>query len=81
MRGATALSRWVRCRRRVARAGSGADNAPLALRQPTADLADSLTTVVGHTGYDIDDLTADLHRFVFPLGLNDAEQPFGEPTP
>ena len=44
-------------------------------------LADSLTTFVGHPACDVDNLTADLHRFVFLLGLNDGEQLFGEPTP
>jgi hypothetical protein len=43
-------------------------------------LADSLTSFVGHAGYDIDELRADLHRFVFLLGLSDGEQLFGEPT-
>ena len=44
-------------------------------------LADSLTTFVGHRTYDVDELHADLHRFVFLLGLSDGEQLFGEPTP
>ena len=44
-------------------------------------LADSLTTFVGHPAYDVDNLAADLHRFVFLLGLNDGEQLFGEPIP
>jgi len=44
-------------------------------------LADSLTTFVGHPAYDVDNLAADLHRFVFLLGPNDGEQLFGEPTP
>ena len=44
-------------------------------------LADSLTTFVGHPAYDTNNLAADLHRFVFLLGLNDSEQLFGEPTP
>jgi hypothetical protein len=43
-------------------------------------LAD-ITTFVGHPGYPIDQLAADLHRFVFLLGLNDGHQLFGEPTP
>lgn len=41
-------------------------------------LADSLTTFVGHTGHTADELRADLHRFVFLLGLSDGEQLFGE---
>ena len=44
-------------------------------------LADSLTAFVGHRAYHVDELAADLHRFVFLLGLNDGEQLFGEPTP
>jgi hypothetical protein len=44
-------------------------------------LADSLTAFVGHPAYDVDNLAADLHRFVFLLGLNNGEQLFGEPTP
>ena len=44
-------------------------------------LADSLTNYVGHDRYDLDELRADLHRFVFLLGLSDGEQLFGEPTP
>ena len=44
-------------------------------------LADSLTAYVGHEAYDVDQLHADLHRFVFLLGLSDGEQLFGEPTP
>jgi hypothetical protein len=43
-------------------------------------LTDSLTTFVGHTGYSVDDLTGDLHRFVFLLGLSDGEELFGETT-
>ena len=44
-------------------------------------LADNLTAFVGHPGYHIDQLAADLHRFVFLLGLSDGDQLFGEPTP
>jgi hypothetical protein len=44
-------------------------------------LTDSLTAFVGHPAYDVENLAADLHRFVFLLGLNDGEQLFGEPTP
>jgi hypothetical protein len=43
-------------------------------------LADSLATLVGHDALGVDDLHADLHRFVFLLGLSDGEQLFGEPT-
>jgi hypothetical protein len=44
-------------------------------------LANSLTAFAGHHAYDVDELHADLHRFVFLLGLSDGEQLFGEPTP
>jgi hypothetical protein len=44
-------------------------------------LADSLTGFVGQDTYRINELHADLHRFVFLLGLNDGEQLFREPTP
>jgi hypothetical protein len=44
-------------------------------------LADSLARHLGHTGYTIDELHGDLHRFVFLLGLSDGKQLFGEPTP
>ena len=44
-------------------------------------LTDSLTAFVGHRGYDVDELAANLHRFVFLLGQSDGEQLFGEPTP
>ena len=44
-------------------------------------LADSLTAFVGHRTYNVDELHADLHRFVFLLGLSDGQQLFGEPTP
>ncbi len=43
-------------------------------------LADSLANYIGHHGYDLDALRADLHRFVFLLGLSDGEELFGEPT-
>jgi hypothetical protein len=36
---------------------------------------------VGQDTYTIDTLYADLHRFVFLLGLNDGQQLFGDPTP
>jgi hypothetical protein len=44
-------------------------------------LTDSLTAFIGHPAYDVENLAADLHRFVLLLGLNDGEQLFGEPTP
>jgi hypothetical protein len=44
-------------------------------------LADSLTAFVGHPSCNLDQLAADLHRFVFLLGLSDGEQLFGEPAP
>ena len=44
-------------------------------------LADSLAAFVGHPAYGIEALRADLHRFVFLLGVSDGEELFGEPTP
>jgi len=44
-------------------------------------LTDSLTAFIGHPACDVENLAADLHRFVLLLGLNDGEQLFGEPTP
>jgi len=44
-------------------------------------LADSFAAFVGHPAYDTDALRADLHRFVFLLGVSDGEELFGEPTP
>jgi hypothetical protein len=44
-------------------------------------LADSLASFVGHTACNADALRADLHRFVFLLGVSDGEELFGEPTP
>jgi hypothetical protein len=44
-------------------------------------LADSFTAFVGHPAYNTDALCADLHRFVFLLGVSDGEELFGEPTP
>jgi hypothetical protein len=43
-------------------------------------LADSLTNFVGHDRYDLDELHANLHRFVFLLGFSDGHQLFGEAT-
>jgi hypothetical protein len=44
-------------------------------------LASSLAAYVGHDAYRVDELHADLHRFVFLLGLSDGEHLIGEPTP
>jgi hypothetical protein len=44
-------------------------------------LADSFTAFVGHPAYHTDALCADLHRFVFLLGISDGEELFGEPAP
>ena len=44
-------------------------------------LADSLAAYVGHTGYNTENLRADLHRFVFLLGISDGEELFGDLTP
>jgi hypothetical protein len=40
-------------------------------------LADSLAAFVGHPAYSIEALRADLHRFVFLLGISDGEELFG----
>jgi len=44
-------------------------------------LADSFAAFAGNPAYDTDALRADLHRFVFLLGVSDGEELFGEPTP
>ena len=44
-------------------------------------LADSFAAFVGHPAYNTGALCADLHRFVFLLGVSDGEELFGEPTP
>jgi hypothetical protein len=44
-------------------------------------LADSLAAFIDHDRYNLDELHADLHRFVFLLGLSDGKQLFGETTP
>jgi len=44
-------------------------------------LAGSLAAFAGHTAYDTDTLSADLHRFAFLLGASDGEELFGDPTP
>ena len=46
-------------------------------QKPTLD--HSLATFAGHTAYNTDQLRADLHRFVFLLGISDGEQLFSEP--
>ena len=43
--------------------------------------AGSLAAFVGHPAYNTDSFCADLHRFVFLLGVSDGEELFGEPTP
>ena len=43
--------------------------------------AESLAAFVGHPAYGIETLRADLHRFVFLLGISDGEDLFGEPAP
>jgi hypothetical protein len=48
-------------------------------QKPTLD--HSLATFAGHSAYNTDQLRADLHRFVFLLGISDGEQLFGDPTP
>jgi len=44
-------------------------------------LAQSLAAFAGHPAYGIEALRADLHRFVFLLGVSDGEELFGEPAP
>jgi hypothetical protein len=44
-------------------------------------LAGSLAAFVGHPAYNTGALRADLHRFVFLLGVSDGEELFGEPAP
>jgi hypothetical protein len=44
-------------------------------------LAGSLAAFVGHPAYNTQALRADLHRFVFLLGVSDGEELFGEPPP
>ena len=44
-------------------------------------LNNSLATFVSHPGCNANTLAADLHRFVFLLGLSDGEQLFGEHSP
>jgi hypothetical protein len=41
----------------------------------------SLATFIGHPSCNANTLAADLHRFVFLLGLSDGEQLFGEHSP
>jgi hypothetical protein len=44
-------------------------------------LAGSLAAFVGHPAYNTETLCADLHRFIFVLGVSNGEELFGEPTP
>ena len=44
-------------------------------------LTESLAAFVGRPAYDTETVCADLHRFVFLLGVSDGEELFGEPTP
>ncbi|HXB46230.1 MAG TPA: hypothetical protein VNW50_00605 [Streptosporangiaceae bacterium] len=44
-------------------------------------LTSSLAAFVGHPAYNTDTLCADLHRFVFLLGVSDGEELSGEPAP
>ena len=44
-------------------------------------LGGSLAAFVGHPAYDTEALRADLHRFIFLLGVSDGEELFGEQTP
>jgi hypothetical protein len=44
-------------------------------------LAGSFAAFVGHPAYNTESLCADLHRFVFLLGLSDGDELFGQPTP
>ena len=44
-------------------------------------LAESMAAFVGHPAYNTQALRADLHRFVFLLGVSDGEELFSEPTP
>jgi hypothetical protein len=41
-------------------------------------LADSFAAFVGHPAYNTGTLCADLHRFVFLLGLSDGDELFGQ---
>ena len=43
-------------------------------------LAESFAAFVGHPAYNTGTLCADLHRFVFLLGVSDGEELFGEPA-
>jgi hypothetical protein len=44
-------------------------------------LAESMAAFVGHPAYNTQALRADLHRFVFLLGVSDGEGLFSQPTP
>ena len=43
-------------------------------------LASSFAAFTGHPAYNTDTLCADLHRFVFLLGVSDGEELFGQAT-
>ncbi len=43
-------------------------------------LAESFAAFAGHPAYNTGTLCADLHRFVFLLGVSDGEELFGEPA-
>jgi hypothetical protein len=47
----------------------------LGVDRPTLEL--SLGRFVGHPGYDLDQLRADLHRFAFLIGDTDGHELFG----
>jgi len=44
-------------------------------------LTESPAAFVGHPAYDTETVCADLHRFIFLLGVTDGEELSGEPTP
>jgi len=44
-------------------------------------LDESLAAFAGHPACNTGTLCADLHRFVFLLGVSDSEELFAEPTP
>jgi integrase len=76
--------------RRVAAAAGVPGVHPHRLRRTLATQATSfnrgmrleaIAALLGHPAYGIEALRADLHRFVFLLGVSDGEELFGEPTP
>lgn len=50
----------------------------LSADRPT--LQESLVRFVGHSGYDLDELRTDLHRFAFLIGDTDGHELFGHDT-